>query len=545
MQQEELSLMCACSHPRIVQLYAAFHDTSVPRLYLVMPRFERNLGHAIAQAPGGLEEWVIWWVLGQLLAALRYLHSPQTRKNPLPNRIIHRDIKPANILVRDEWSVALTDFGVSRTLFGDSCASTRIGTVQYMAPEQIDGREYTERVDIWALGTTLFEMTSGKRLFPLPVEDVRRAQNEGVSVLLLILKCSEKLRGLLESMLQLEADKRISTEQLCCDPLVGPLVALADQPCEKQTVSAIHATIASAILGSNCCASERFFSFELNGDADPYGRTPLMLQVITREEPHGLWGDSPWIRMVTPLGVTALMLATLYRNEEAVRGLLPYEAGMRDNAGCTALVYAIHANFVEAVELLVPQEVLLYDNLANTPLMKAASLGNGDIVCRLAQVPGLVGSHNAKHWTALMLAAGHNFVACVPPLLEEAGLHDKMDETALMKAVRAGAVDAVDLLIPVEKGCSRGDGKTALMIAAELGNSIIVKKLCSIEGRRAMRDGRTALMFAAKKNHVSVISELYEEAGMRDSMGRTALAYARENGSEEAIQQLKGFPGEE
>jgi DNA-binding SARP family transcriptional activator len=81
--------------------------------------------------------------------------------------IIHRDLKPANVLLAEDGTPRLTDFGIARMV--DSSQLTEsgliVGTVNYLSPEGCDGQPLDERADIWALGVILFEMLSGKQPF--------------------------------------------------------------------------------------------------------------------------------------------------------------------------------------------------------------------------------------------------------------------------------------------------------------------------------------------------------------------------------------------
>lgn len=82
------------------------------------------------------------------------------------HNIVHRDIKPANIMLTGNGAKIL-DFGVAK-LDNIKLTSTgsSIGTMAYMAPEQLRGEKVDGRADVWALGATLYEMISGKRAFP-------------------------------------------------------------------------------------------------------------------------------------------------------------------------------------------------------------------------------------------------------------------------------------------------------------------------------------------------------------------------------------------
>jgi serine/threonine protein kinase len=124
--------------------------------------------------------------------------------------VIHRDLKPQNIMIDREGNAKIMDFGIARSLHTKGVTGTGviIGTPEYMAPEQAEGRDIDHRVDLYALGAILFEMVTGRVPFegetPLSIVLKHRSEppadpqtlNAQVSTELsrIILKCLEKRR---------------------------------------------------------------------------------------------------------------------------------------------------------------------------------------------------------------------------------------------------------------------------------------------------------------------------------------------------------------
>jgi serine/threonine protein kinase len=84
------------------------------------------------------------------------------------HHIMHRDIKPANIFVSENGDYKLGDFGISRIVEKSNGASTRVGTMDYIAPEVFRGERYDSRVDIYSLGLVLYRLMNNNRLPFLP-----------------------------------------------------------------------------------------------------------------------------------------------------------------------------------------------------------------------------------------------------------------------------------------------------------------------------------------------------------------------------------------
>ena len=78
--------------------------------------------------------------------------------------IVHRDVKPQNVLIDQEGSAKVTDFGIARTLEEDGLTADGrvLGTTDYVSPEQALGRRVTGQSDLYSLGVVLYEMLTGE-----------------------------------------------------------------------------------------------------------------------------------------------------------------------------------------------------------------------------------------------------------------------------------------------------------------------------------------------------------------------------------------------
>ena len=140
------------SHPAIVALYEAGHDEEAWWLVSELVR-GRTLGDL--ERDGALSDLDVVRVGAELCGALAHAHS---------RGVIHRDVKPGNVMVADDGTAKLTDFGIAH-LADATGALTRtgdvIGTLAYMAPEQAEGRRVTPAADLYSLALVLYEALAG------------------------------------------------------------------------------------------------------------------------------------------------------------------------------------------------------------------------------------------------------------------------------------------------------------------------------------------------------------------------------------------------
>lgn len=171
----EANLMKRLDHPALPRIVDIIEDGKT--IYVVMDYVEgeslkkvmRDLGHPMA------EKDVIEWGV-QLCDVLEYLH---TRTPP----VIYRDMKPSNIMLRDDGSVKLIDFGIAREYKEDRTSDTQIlGTKGYAAPEQFSHTMQSDaRTDIYSLGVTLWSLVTGLSPSEVPTLYPIRQINPGLS----------------------------------------------------------------------------------------------------------------------------------------------------------------------------------------------------------------------------------------------------------------------------------------------------------------------------------------------------------------------------
>jgi serine/threonine protein kinase/Tfp pilus assembly protein PilF len=159
---DEARALSRLSHPSISTIYD--FDTREGLDYLVMELAEGTTLERILQA-GPLPEARATAIGAKIVEALAAAHD---------QGVIHSDLKAGNVMVSPKDKVKLLDFGLARlccvaAASGDTVSEVAVGpvagTVAYMAPEQLLGRELDERADLFSLGVLLFEMTTGRRPF--------------------------------------------------------------------------------------------------------------------------------------------------------------------------------------------------------------------------------------------------------------------------------------------------------------------------------------------------------------------------------------------
>jgi len=143
------------AHPSIVTIYDVGHEGEM--VYMTMELLEgTDLASMAEKRRFKVPEAVR--IVEQVAEALAFAHD---------RGVVHRDIKPPNIMIVPGGRVKIMDFGIARMRQSDLKTETgmMLGTPRYMSPEQVSGRPVDHRSDIFSLGTVLYEMLTGTKLF--------------------------------------------------------------------------------------------------------------------------------------------------------------------------------------------------------------------------------------------------------------------------------------------------------------------------------------------------------------------------------------------
>src|SRR5438093_1024016 len=157
----ESRLAASLDHPSIVPVYDAGEQDGL--LYIAMAHVEGTDLKTLIAEEGRLPLRRALGIVGQIASALDAAHA---------RGLVHRDVKPANILVGADDRAYLSDFGVVKELSsnGTTRTGTFVGTIEYCAPEQIEGRAVDGRADVYALACVLYECLVGEPPFHRPSE---------------------------------------------------------------------------------------------------------------------------------------------------------------------------------------------------------------------------------------------------------------------------------------------------------------------------------------------------------------------------------------
>lgn len=235
-EREATAVAAVDSHPNIVKIHKFSRFNGVP--YLVFDMISgKSLDNYIQPGePYGVSESVA--IVETMADVLNFTHE---------KGILHRDVKPANVLIREDGTPFLTDFGLARSEDSESLTQTSdfLGTPHYMAPEQAasENDKVGPGSDIWALGAILYELVTGFKPFPgetilmivnsiLNRDPIDPRKHNG--------KLSEDLETIILQCLNKDIDKRYKTAG---DLAEDCRCLLAGEPIRGKRLSAYERTL--------------------------------------------------------------------------------------------------------------------------------------------------------------------------------------------------------------------------------------------------------------------------------------------------------------
>ncbi|RLN87666.1 hypothetical protein BBJ28_00016875 [Nothophytophthora sp. Chile5] len=219
----EVELMKKLRHPNLIRLLHSFVTPAPHRQQHIVMEYcsggdlraylRRN---QTANEPNRknqrLSEDKVWCWFVQLALGLHHMHQ---------QRVLHRDVKTANVFLSNIGFLVLGDLGIARTLVNGDMAATVIGTPLYMAPEVLDGKDYSFSSDVWALGCVLYELCTGKSPFVgtnMPHLMNKICHGSYAPIAKDEQLARSRLPALVAAMLNTRPERRPSVDQILRDP---------------------------------------------------------------------------------------------------------------------------------------------------------------------------------------------------------------------------------------------------------------------------------------------------------------------------------------
>jgi len=205
--RREIEIQSHLRHKNILRMYGYFYDEK--RIYLILEFSYGGELYKLLTSKGCFSESFSAKMILDLSQALAYCHS---------KHIIHRDIKPENLLIGYNNEIKIADFGWSIHA-PTSRRNTLCGTLDYLPPEMVEGKDHDETVDIWTLGVLLYEFLVGNPPFETESHNATYRRITAID-LRFPKKVPLDARDLISKLLRKDPKKRLSLKSVPTHPWI-------------------------------------------------------------------------------------------------------------------------------------------------------------------------------------------------------------------------------------------------------------------------------------------------------------------------------------
>jgi hypothetical protein len=242
----ELETMRSLAHPHILGVLDGEADPASPRgCWLSMPWYDGGDLATLMQQTGPMPPPMALPIAAALLQALAHAHQ---------RGVIHRDVKPQNVLLSSTGEIALADFGLARAVDAPplTAAGASLGTLAFVAPEQVRGGVVDSRVDLFAVGVLLYQLLTGRHPYLRDnVQDTLRALLVEDDAPLGVADLPPVVEHVVRALLARDPARRIGLADDALRALQGTLVGL---PPVRDVIARAVADPASAVAAARDAA---------------------------------------------------------------------------------------------------------------------------------------------------------------------------------------------------------------------------------------------------------------------------------------------------
>uniref|UniRef100_A0A8C6NBJ4 PAS domain-containing serine/threonine-protein kinase n=1 Tax=Melopsittacus undulatus TaxID=13146 RepID=A0A8C6NBJ4_MELUD len=219
---QEIAILLKLQHPNIIKVLDVFENEHF--FQLVMEKHGSGLDlFTFIDSQHNLDEPLASYIFRQIVSAVGYLHC---------RNILHRDIKDENIVIAEDFTIKLVDFGSAAYLEPSKLFYTFCGTIEYCSPEVLSGKPYRgPELEMWSLGVTLYTLVFGENPFCELEEAMAAVLNPPQPV-------SKGLMNLLVGLLHPVPEQRMTLVMLVEDQWLKQPVNLGDYAWEEVYLSA-------------------------------------------------------------------------------------------------------------------------------------------------------------------------------------------------------------------------------------------------------------------------------------------------------------------